>query len=83
MITGFILTIFVVVLEFIVGFMPIVPFPSEITDAWVTMWGYINGLSWLFPVGTLISVLTIGVLFQVSMWGWHMLHVVASYVRGR
>jgi len=83
MITGFFLQIFFAFLNFLVGLLPAVSFPAAITAAIQTVWYYINGLSFLFPVSTLLTVLGFAMLFHVSILLWRLMHLIGGYIRGR
>jgi len=83
MITGFFLKILYVLISFFVGLLPVAVFPTEITVAINTVWYYINGFSWLFPLGTLLSVITVATLFPATIIFWRYGHLVLRYLRGR
>jgi len=83
MIPGFFLSILVQLVTYVVQLLPISPLPAGITTAWVTIWGYMNALSFLFPVVTLLQVLVIGIGFQVTTWVWNMSHLIIRIIRGR
>jgi len=83
MITGFFLTVFVVVLQFFTNLLPIVAYPQEIANAIVSIWYYINSFSFLFPVSTLLQVLAIAFIFHATTIAWHFGHMIARYLRGR
>jgi len=83
MITGALLQFLYTLINFVVGFLPVVAFPAGITTAWTTIWGYINAMSFLFPVATLIQVLSISILFHITVWAWNMGHAVLRILRGR
>lgn len=82
MITGFILSIFYSFLAFFIGLLPVIAFPSEITNAISTLWGYINAWSFLFPVSTLLAALTIAFVYHGVVLAWHFAELIAHYVRG-
>jgi len=83
MITGFFLQIFVTVLGFFVSLLPLTPYPVDVANAILSVWDYINAFSFLFPVTTLLQVLTIAFLFHATVIAWHFAHMVARYLRGR
>lgn len=83
MITGFFLRVLYIIMAFFVGLLPSSVFPPEITQGVQTAWYWINAFSWLFPVGTLLSVLALATLFHGSLIIWHGGHLVLRYIRGR
>jgi len=83
MITGFFLRIGFVVLQFFVAVLPTYPFPVGISNAIVTIGGYINAWSYIFPVSSLLAVLTVAMVFHGALLAWRLIHVVGRYLRGR
>lgn len=83
MITGFFLQIFYGFLSFFVALLPTTGFPVDISSAIATVWGYVNALSFLLPVTTLLTVLGLAMTFHGAVLLWRLIHMVASYVRGR
>lgn len=83
MITGFFLRIGFIVLNFVVGLLPVIAFPTAITSAVVAVAGYINAWSYIFPVGTLFTVLTLAMIFHIAVIVWKYAHLVGRYIRGR
>jgi len=83
MITGFFLQIFLTLIMFFVGLLPVVAFPSQITSAIATVWGAVNAFSFIFPVGTLLTVLGIAMTFHLTMIGWNFANYIARWIRGR
>jgi len=83
MITGFLLQILYVFIQFIVDLLPEWEFPTGIIQAWALIWGFMNGLNFLFPVATLLQVLTLSIAFEILVVKWHLGHRVISYLRGR
>jgi len=82
MITGFFLNVFYAVINFFVGLLPITVFPAEVSSAIAGAWYYINALSFLLPVGTILTVLLLAFTFHAAIWLWRMIHLIATYIRG-
>lgn len=82
MITGFFLSLGLSVLTFFITLLPVAAFPSGITNAVNTIWGYINAVSFLLPVGTLVSVLAIAFAFHTTILLWRIVNYVMGYLRG-
>jgi len=83
MIVGFFLTILYQVLAFFVGLLPTTAFPSAVSAAISTIWGYVNALSFLLPVDTLLTVLGLAMVFHGAILLWRLAHLVGGYLRGR
>jgi len=83
MITGFFLSMFLSLLSFFVGLLPVVAFPSSITSAVQTIWYYINAMSFLLPVSTLLTVLLLAMSFHGAILLWRLAHLIGGYIRGR
>jgi len=82
MITGFFILLITALANAIVGLLPTYGLPTE----WVTgvnmIWGYMNALSFLLPVGTLLTVLGIALFFHVSIFVWHLSLKLYHMLRG-
>lgn len=83
MITGFFLQIGLSVMSFIVGLLPFIAFPTQISTAIATIGGYMNAWTYIFPVATLLQVLGVAFIFHGLIAAWHYLHLLARYIRGR
>jgi len=83
MITGFLLSIFYVVIAFFIGLLPVIAFPEQILSAFTTIIGYVSALSWLLPIGTLLTVLGYALIFHGAVLLWRLVHIVGRYIRGR
>lgn len=83
MIVGFLLQLLYLFLSTIASFLPVYAIPAGVVSAISLIGGYINALSFLFPVGTLVQVLGIALFFHVSLLlidlGFWVLHL----IRGR
>lgn len=82
MITGFFLQIFYAFVSFFVSILPTVAFPSALGSAITSIWGYMNALSFLFPIQTLLAVLGMAFTFHAALLTWRLFHLVAGYLRG-
>jgi len=83
MITGFFLQVGYAFLSFLVGLLPVIAFPASASAAISTVWGYVNALSFLLPVSTILTVFVLALSFHVAVLLWRLLNLVASYIRGR
>jgi len=83
MITGFFLSIFYAIIAFFVGLLPVIAFPTAVTSAFTTIMGYVNALSFLLPVSTLLQVLGYAMIFHAAILGWRLVHLIGRYLRGR
>jgi len=82
MITGFLLNVLLVLVALATGLLPVVPFPAAITNAFSLIWYYMNAMSFLFPVGTLLQVLTLAFMFHFTLMGWRLSLLVVRFIRG-
>jgi len=83
MITGFFLNIGYAIVAFIVGLLPVIDLPSGWTDAVSLIWMYLNQFAFLFPVSTLVSVLTFAVTFHLVLLGYDLALKAYHMIRGR
>lgn len=83
MITGFLLQILYTVVAFFVAVLPIIAMPTGWTDALTLIWSYLNSFSFLFPVGTLVSVLGFAVAFHLTLLGYDISLKVYHMIRGK
>jgi len=70
MITGFFLVVLYQIVAFIVGWLPTIGFPSQITTAVVLFWGYVNLFSMVIPVQTILTVLLLALTYLAVKLGW-------------
>jgi len=82
MITGFLISIFTAFVGFLIGLLPVIAFPTEFGDAVELVWGYVQAMSFLFPVATLLSVLSIAITFHLGVFGFKFTRWVIHLVRG-
>jgi len=83
MITGFLLQIFYSLLYFFAARLPAIAFPAAITGAIQTIWYYINAVSFLLPVSTILIVLGLAMVFHSVILVWRLGNYIAGYVRGK
>jgi len=83
MITGFFITILAKFLELFLSVLPVQPFPTQIHDAILSAWGFVNAFSYIFPVATLLQVLAIAMVYHGAILLWRLSHLVGGYLRGR
>jgi len=82
MITGFFLTIFLTLFNFIVNVLPTVAFPTEIQDAFVLVWGYAQLFSLILPVDTMLQVFALALAYHAIYMVWRLGHMIMGYIRG-
>jgi len=83
MITGFLLQIFYSLLYYFAAILPTVAFPTAITEAIQAIWYYINAVSFLLPVSTILTVLGLAMVFHSAILLWRLANYIAGYVRGK
>jgi len=83
MITGFFLSLFYTLLFFFVNLLPYVAFPVGLVSAISTIWYYVNALSFLLPVSTILTILGLAMIFHGAVLLWRLAHLVGGYIRGR
>jgi len=82
MIVGFLIKLFAAFVSFLIGLLPVVAFPSGIATAITTVMGYVNALSWLFPVSTLITVLGIMITYEIGIFTFKFTRWLIHLIRG-
>lgn len=83
MITSFLLYVVYVPFAFFVGLLPVIAFPAAFSGAITTIWGLVNALSFLLPVGVILTCLGLAMTFHVSILLWRLFHLIGGYIRGR
>lgn len=81
MIVGAFLSILLSALTFIVGLLPVIAFPTQITSAFLTIWGYVNLFSMVIPVGTLVTIIGLSLTYEVTKLLWKLVHWIMRRVR--
>lgn len=74
MITGFFLQLFLSILAFIVGLLPTVGFPTQISAGILLFWSYVNLFSMVIPVGTIVLILGLMLMYQGAYLLWLFAH---------
>jgi len=83
MITTFFLLLGYQFLNFLVGLLPVsAGVPTEWVEGVNTVWGYINSFSFIVPVSTLLSVLTLALIFHGSIFAYHALMWIIRKIPG-
>lgn len=83
MITGFFLSLFYALIVFFVQLLPQVQFPTGLANAIGTAWYYVNAMSFLLPVSTILTLLGLAMTFHGAILLWRLAHLVGGYIRGR
>jgi len=81
MITDFILSIPAFLLQAVIG---VLPTGQTLPTAWVsavyTIWADINAFSFIVPVQTLLTVLTIALIFHAAVFGFKVFHWIITKI---
>jgi len=83
MITGFFLQIFYSVIAFFIGLLPVISIPADWSNALILIWGYLQSFSFLFPVSTLVSVLSVALTFHLALLSYDLSIKVYHMIRGK
>lgn len=71
MISTFFLSLGTSILTLIIGYLPVsTGLPTDLTTTLVSLAGYINSFSFLFPVNTLFTVVVFVLTFETIWWGF-------------
>lgn len=82
MITGFLLSILVAFVTFLIQLLPVGGLPSGVTDAITYIAGVMNTFNFILPISTLFTILTFGLSFQFVIWLWEFSMWIMRMVRG-
>jgi len=74
MITGFFLSVLFSVCQFIIDHLPIIQYPTQITDAINWFWGAVNLFSMVTPVSTLALIVGLTALADGAYLAWVFFH---------
>lgn len=74
MITGFFLSILLTAVSFIVGLLPVIAFPAQITAGIVWFWSYVNLFSMVIPVQTIVTLIGVMTTYYVVKLLWQAFH---------
>jgi len=83
MITGFFLQVLTTLITFFVMILPVIAVPQGWLDAISLVWGYINAMSFLLPISTLLQILGLVVVIEVFLFIYHFSLKVYHLVRGK
>ena len=80
-------TLFSTIQEFIVNiFVSILPtstgLPENVSEAFSTFIGYLNGFNLIFPISTMFQILTIYIGFQLAVFTFYFVRFMINLVRG-
>lgn len=82
MIIGFFITLITTIVTFLLSILPVYDMPAEWIAAVNLIWGYLNAMSFLLPVSTLLTVLGIALFFHVTIFGWNFAIKIYHMIRG-
>jgi len=71
MIIAFFVKIITAILGFFIGLLPVINIPTGWTDAITLIWGYMNAMSFLLPIQTLLTILGLVMTVEVVIFIWH------------
>lgn len=74
MIVGFFINVLYVAISFVVGLLPVIAFPSAVTAAITSFWGYANLFSMVIPVGTIAILLGLWATYEGIWLTWSFAH---------
>jgi len=82
MITGFFISLLTTIVGFFLSLLPTIDLPTGWTDSITLVWGYINAASFLFPITTLLTILSLVVTIEVAVFLWHFSLKIYHMIRG-
>jgi len=81
MILNWLLTLPATLLSTIIGLLPNgAPMPTEWVNGIYTIWSDMNAFSFIVPVSTLLSVLTLALIFHLSIFGFKAFHWIITKI---
>lgn len=83
MITGFFLQIFYALITFLIGLLPTLALPSGFTDALTLAMSYVNQFTFLFPVSSLLAVVSLALTFHAAILAFDFTLWIIHTLRGR
>jgi len=83
MITALFLNIFISLIGFVLAVLPEYGLPQGFSDAIALMWAYVQPWGFLFPIGTLSSVIAVAAFFHLSLLGYDLFLKVYAMIRGK
>lgn len=82
MIPGFFIALLTGLITFFLNLLPVYAIPSDWIGAINLIWGYMNALSFLLPIPTLLTVLGIALFFHVVVFSWNFALKIYHMLRG-
>jgi len=82
MITGLILTILLVFLDVLLGFLPTGTLDSSVTTAINWFFQYAHGFDFILPVSTMIQVFIWSMTFELAVLLFNFIHFIYNKIRG-
>jgi len=83
MITGLIINFFYILLFNLLAFLPDSQgLPSAVASSFTSLSGYAHAWDYIFPIYTLLYILTLSALFHVGILGFKIVNWIINKVRG-
>jgi len=82
MITSFLLKLLLYIVILPADVLPTTPLPSDLITAVNTIWNIMQGFSYILPMQTLLTCVTYGAVFQLTLWALDAVLYAARYLRG-
>jgi len=82
MITGFFIVLATSIVTFFLSILPVIDVPTEWTSAITLIWGYVNSLSFLLPISTLLTILSLVVTIEIAVFLWNFSLKLYHMIRG-
>jgi len=61
---------------------PITAFSFDATSPVIMVIGYMKSWDFLFPIKELLTLVTAFIIFELSIWVWHVMWRVVKFLRG-
>jgi len=82
MISTFFLSVFNSFLNLLLGLLPTGHIPTDLSNAFVSLWGVINTFSYLIAVDTLIQVFLLAMAFDIALLVWRFINWIIRKIPG-
>jgi len=82
MIIAFFIKLITAIVTFFISLLPTIAMPADWTNAITLIWGYVNAMSFLLPVSTLLTILTLVMTIEIVVFIWHFGLKIYHMVRG-
>lgn len=83
MIPGFFLNLLYYFLSFMISILPV---GGTLPQSWVSslllMWGYAQSFSYVIPISTLLTVLSLAMTFHISIFAFRLVKWLVHLIRG-